>query len=356
MKAPRHHARLRLRRSCASAAVAMIGLLVGAGGSAAAASAGGSARPAGGPPPAPGTSCAAPAAMPSGPAVVSAASSAYGRVLVVGSGPSSGCSLYYLTSDQPQTTTYACTDAGPSGFKCDVDIWPALLTDGPPVAGPGVNPTLLGTVSRTDVLSGQTVQQVTYDGKPLYRFFADKAPGQTSGEDLFDSFTRPPGVWYLVSPARGLAAPGTAVLSPLSATVETSSGSSTETILSVSMLGDNFSPPALEPRQFPVYTFSADSGHQSSCTPANVVSGNICSVIWPPVLTTGRPQATGGLDPHGLGIVVRPDGSHQVTWDGHPLYLFVKDALPTTAAGTAVGDGLGSQFGGTGFQVVPLGS
>ena len=139
------------------------------------------------------------------------------------------------------------------------------------------------------------------------------------------------------------------MLSPLSATV----GNTTETVLSASLIGDS-TPPALASRQFPVYTFSADSAHQSSCTETNVQNGNVCSVIWPPLLTKGRPQATGGLDPHGLGIIVRPDGSHQVTWDGHPLYIFVKDALPLTPSGTATGGGLGSLFGGTGFFLVPL--
>ena len=33
---------------------------------------------------------------------------------------------------------------------CDSDLWPALLTKGAPIAGPGVNPRLLGTVTRTD--------------------------------------------------------------------------------------------------------------------------------------------------------------------------------------------------------------
>lgn len=355
MKAPSRIVRRRVRFFGGVAVVVMSILFVTAGGVAAASTGSGGPHPhAGGPPPAPGTSCATPASTPTGPAVVSATSSAYGRVLVVGSGPNADCSLYYLTSDQPETGTYACTDAGSIGFECDVNIWPALLTDGPPVAGPGVNPTLLGTVSRTDVLSGQTVEQVTYAGHPLYQFFEDSAPGQTHGEDLFDSFTDPPGVWYLVSPARGLAAPGRALLSPLSATVKTLTGSSTETILSATMVGDNPPTAAPAPRQFPVYTFSADSGHQSNCT-TNAPDGTACSVIWPPVLTTGRPQASGGLDPHGLGIIVRPDGSHQVTWDGHPLYFFMKDALPTTPSGTATGNGLGSQFGGNGFFVVPLG-
>lgn len=307
---------------------------------------------------APGSSCASPVTtVPTGPATVSAASTPYGRALVVGSGANAGCSLYYLTSDQPQLPYFACTTP-PFGPSCDRDIWPALLTKGAPVAGPGVNPTLLGMVSRSDVLSGQSVEQVTYAGHALYQFVLDKAPGQTHGEDLFDSFTSPPGIWYLVSPGRGLAAPGRARLSPMTATVKTSAGRSTETILSATLMGDNSSgtPTAPAARQFPVYTFSADVNHQSSCTEADTPSGVLpCPVIWPPLLTNGRPEATGGLNPHGLGIIVRPDGSHQVTWDGRPLYVFIKDALPPTPTGTATGQGLGSQFGGTGFHLVKLG-
>jgi Secreted repeat of unknown function len=63
------------------------------------------------------------------------------------------------------------------------------LTDGAPIAGPGVNPALLGTVTRKDVLSGQPVQQVTYAGLPLYRFFLDETPGETEGANLFDPVT-----------------------------------------------------------------------------------------------------------------------------------------------------------------------
>src|SRR5437588_11711648 len=50
---------------------------------------------------------------PTGPATVSAASSPFGRVLVVGSGDHAGCSLYLLTSDQLHTLTgadFACSD------------------------------------------------------------------------------------------------------------------------------------------------------------------------------------------------------------------------------------------------------
>ena len=54
------------------------------------------------------SSCADPVtSAPTGPATVSAASTPYGRVLVVGSGDHAGCSLYVLTSDQLHALTSA---------------------------------------------------------------------------------------------------------------------------------------------------------------------------------------------------------------------------------------------------------
>ena len=149
-------------------------------------------------------SCATPVtSAPAGPATVATASTSFGTVLVVGSGANADCSLYVLTSDRLRSLTlglapYACSD-GPNviGHPCDTVLWPALLTKGAPIAGPGVNPALLGTVTRTDVLSGHSVQQVTYAGLPLYRFFLDETPGQTDGANLFDPVTSPPapGTW-----------------------------------------------------------------------------------------------------------------------------------------------------------------
>src|SRR6202008_57466 len=83
-----------------------------------------------------------------------------------------------------------------------------------PIAGPGVNPTLLGTVTRTDLdLPGvAAVQQVTYAGQPLYRFFLDETSEEVEGANLFDPVTSPTGIWYLVDPSRGRPAPGQAQL------------------------------------------------------------------------------------------------------------------------------------------------
>jgi predicted lipoprotein with Yx(FWY)xxD motif len=300
---------------------------------------------------------------PTGPATVSAASSAYGTVLVVGSGEYSGCSLYALTTDELHTLTsgkapFACTDATDNAFKasCDTVLWPALLTDGAPIAGPGVNSTLLGTVTRTEVLPGTSVRQVTYGGLPLYRFIFDDAPGQTTGANLFDPVTLPPGVWYLVGPSRGRPAPGQALIvqetapvyqggkpTGISATVLAAS-ESTGLSGEVAAGGNSDGPVSV-----PVYTFSLDKGHQSACR-------GMCAMDWSPVLTSRSPEAGTGVDLHQLGMIARPDGTHQVTFDGHPLYMFRQDAsLPLVTPVYPVSiNGAGAQaFGGVWQAVQP---
>src|ERR1700749_3602221 len=164
-----------------------------------------------------GPSCADPVtSAPTGHATVSAARTHYGKVLVVGSGDYAGCSLYLLTSDQLHALTgapFACSDhTNATGSPCDTVLWPALLPPGAPIAGRGVNPTLLGTGPRTDLPGLGSVQQVTYAGLPLYRFFQDETPGETEGANLFDPVTSPTGIWYLVQPSRGRPAPGQAQL------------------------------------------------------------------------------------------------------------------------------------------------
>jgi predicted lipoprotein with Yx(FWY)xxD motif len=278
--------------------------------------------------------CAAPVtSAPTGPAIVSAASTSYGQVLVEGSEGYSGCSLYVLTSDELHTLTsgaepFGCSDSQNAlEESCDAVLWPALLTDGAPIAGPGVNPKLLGTVTRTDVLSGLSVQQVTYAGLPLYRFFLDASPGATEGANLFDPVTSPAGIWYLVEPSRGLPAPGQARLeletAPLNGT------GSDRTVLAVSMDND-FS--VFLNASFPVYTLSAqlrDPWDQG------IACRGICAAVpWPPVLTSKQPEAGPGIDQRDLGTIARPDGTQQVTYKGEPVYLFYRDAYILGITGT----------------------
>lgn len=284
---------------------------------------------------------------PTGPATVSAASTPYGRVLVVGSGDTAGCALYVLTSDELHSLTsapFACSDGpNPAGAPCDTVLWPALLTDGAPIAGPGVNPTLLGTVTRTDMPFGGPVQQVTYGGLPLYRFVFDETSAEMEGANLLDPVTSPTGIWYLVDPSRGLPARGQAHFeletAPMAAGPD-------QTVLAVTM-NDQFS--LFTGGAFPVYTLSTDKGHVSACEAQ-------CALTWLPVLTDKAPSAGVNVDQHALGIIVRADGTHQVTYNGQPLYLYAGDAyipaIPGVSGPAGInGAGVSSPWGV--FDTVP---
>jgi predicted lipoprotein with Yx(FWY)xxD motif len=93
-----------------------------------------------------------------------------------------------------------------------------------------------------------------------------------------------------------------------------------------------------------VYLFVADKGTVSSCNSA------ACVQYWPPVLTTGAPQAGSGVTGSLLGTTGRADGTSQVTYAGHPLYRFVMDK----AAGDATGQAINA-FGAPWYVVAPSG-
>ncbi len=107
---------------------------------------------------------ATPSADSSGVASIELADSKLGKILVDGTGDT----LYLFQADRGamSTCTGACATA-----------WPPLLTNGRPIAGPGLSASKLGTVKRSD---GAT--EVTYNGHPLYTFAGDGSPGQTAGE------------------------------------------------------------------------------------------------------------------------------------------------------------------------------
>lgn len=108
-------------------------------------------------------------------AVLNATSTPLGTILT----DRSGRSQYMFTVDTTNTS------------KCYGDcaqLWPPLLTLGNPVAGPGVNPVLIGTSTRTD---GST--QVTYNKLPLYYWSKDTKPGDTTGQNFGK-------VWFVVAP------------------------------------------------------------------------------------------------------------------------------------------------------------
>jgi predicted lipoprotein with Yx(FWY)xxD motif len=117
----------------------------------------------------------------SGVAMVSAASTGLGMILVDGSGRT----LYVFAKDQPDQS--ACAGA------C-VAAWPVDRSSGAPTAGSGVTGSMLGTIRRGDGSS-----QVTYHQHPLYYFHGDSRAGQQHGQGV-DAFGAK---WFVVNPAGG---------------------------------------------------------------------------------------------------------------------------------------------------------
>jgi len=222
---------------------------------------------------------------------------------------SGGRSLYTLSFDPKGKATCLGPCSG---------VWPPLLTSSHAVAGTGVSPAGLGTVRRPD---GSI--QVSYHGHPLYFFAFDLGAGAPSGLTNGEYFIDPPatGVWYTTLP-QGTPDPGTT-------TVGSESAAGTKILaITAGFLHVTAT----------LYAFSADTPKASKC------SGE-CAIIWPPVLTTTPPAATGSAKAAKLGTISRPDGTFQVTYNGHPLYFFAQGLNTST-----VGNGI-TAFGGT-FHIV----
>ncbi len=90
-----------------------------------------------------------------------------------------------------------------------------------------------------------------------------------------------------------------------------------------------------------LYMFLSDTGTKSTCY-------SDCAANWPALTTDGAPKPADGVDASMLGTTRRTDGTTQVTFDGHPLYLFAGDA----AAGDTNGEGIGKVW----YAVAPDGT
>lgn len=89
-----------------------------------------------------------------------------------------------------------------------------------------------------------------------------------------------------------------------------------------------------------LYSATQEAGGKVLCTGS-------CTSIWRPLtLPAGdtNPTAAADLSPK-LGVVKRPDGAEQVTFNGAPLYRFADDSGP----GTVSGDGVSDSFDGMDF-------
>jgi predicted lipoprotein with Yx(FWY)xxD motif len=86
-----------------------------------------------------------------------------------------------------------------------------------------------------------------------------------------------------------------------------------------------------------LYLFEKDKHGKSACSGA-------CAQNWPPLLTKGKPKASGSVKASKLGTTKRSDGTTQVTYGGNPVYTFVLDKnKPGSTKGEGV-DAFGAEW------------
>jgi predicted lipoprotein with Yx(FWY)xxD motif len=132
--------------------------------------------------------------------------------------------------------------------------------------------------------------QVTYNDVPLYYFANDEDPGDTNGQGLND-------VWYVINTI----------------------GTRTNADLGAYLTG---------PNGFALYLFTPDD--------ANCVDG--CLENWPPLITPVQDAVAleDGLTGE-LGFFDR-EGELQVTYNGAPMYYFIRDEATADVNGQGVND------------------
>jgi len=207
--------------------------------------------------------------------------------------------LMVASSNQMTVYTFDKDVAGSGVSNCTGDClvaWPALTVAAgdTPTGGAGVTGTL-GTITRAD----NGARQVTYNGLPLYFFFKDKVPGDTTG--IYPN-------WRAIV----LAAP---------VPTQVVAGRVIGTLGTLMVASSN---------QMTVYTFDKDVAGSgvSNCT-------GDCLVAWPALTVAAGQTPTGGAGVTGtLGAITRADnGALQVTYNGLPLYFFFKDKVPGDTTG-----------------------
>lgn len=208
--------------------------------------------------------------------------------------------LGHVLTDANGMTLYVFSNDEAGVSNCSggcAEAWPPLIveTESVPVA-PLAVPGEFGTTERDD---GSL--QVTYNGWPLYGWQNDTAPGDTTGQAVND-------VWWVAN------------LNP---------------VVRVSEHPEH-GPILVGPTGMTLYLFANDETGVSNCAGG-------CATNWPPLVggfdaeAGVLPMAGDGAD-GSLALIERDDGGMQVSYDGTPLYYWVRDAVPGDATGQNVGD------------------
>ena len=205
-----------------------------------------------------------------------------------------GMTLYIYSPDKHNSSV--CT--GPCA-----KYWPPVMLP----AGATVPMTVSGIVGTFGVAprAGGT-RQLTFDGAPLYTWIKDKKTGDTTGQGV-------EGIWWTVVVATSKA---------VTATTPATGPAMVKTVPAKMLV---------TPKGMALYLYTPDKPTQSAC------SGG-CAKYWPPLdLAAGAsaPVALTGIAGK-FATLARTDGSSQLSYDGAPLYTWIKDKKPGDITGQGV--------------------
>lgn len=128
---------------------------------------------------------------------------------------------------------------------------------------------------------------------------------------------------------------------PAPSPADSAASSAGGTVITVG--GSDYGPMLFDRRGQAIYLFDKETTSRPACY-------GDCAAAWPPVLTTGSPQATGGSNATLIGVTPREDGSLQVTYAGHPLYFYAREKPGEVLCHDV------REFGGTWLVVTPGGA
>ncbi|TMV49061.1 hypothetical protein FE783_15440 [Paenibacillus mesophilus] len=189
----------------------------------------------------------------------------------------SGKTLYYFTKDTKDTST--CKD------QCAVN-WPIYYAENIQVSAQ-MNAADFKTIVRED---GK--KQTTYKGMPLYYFAKDEKAGDVKGQAVNN-------VWYVVN-------------------------FSSVAVASQDSLGKFL----VDSGGRTLYWFTRDTKDKSACA-------GTCETNWP-IFYSDNLASTADLKVESFGTIVREDGTKQTTYNGMPLYYYIKDEKPGDVKGQGV--------------------
>ncbi len=98
-----------------------------------------------------------------------------------------------------------------------------------------------------------------------------------------------------------------------------------------------------------LYMFEADTQGKSGRNAVSTCKDE-CAGAWPPFVREGTTEASEGISADLVGMLERSEGTTQVTYNGWPLYYYVKDENPGDTTGHDIED-----FGAEWYLLTPAG-